>query len=662
MEKVSSLGTEQAAHGAQGARATSRRPTPRRPRTVVRTPERRRVLIVDDNPTTRAFVRETLSLEGYEVVEAERGAAAIKVCAKQPPDLILIDLCLSDMRGTEVIRSLRADSVTANIPAVVFTGAPEEVEVFDPTARFSDVLAKPVDAEALVAAVRHHLAEAPSPRPGHLPRPRIVLADGDPAQSMRIRLHLRRIGFEVMPATTASQALRSARAFRPELVVAALVLPDSTALELTRSLRSDPRLGAVPVVLTSATPWSQVQERLAERAGASSYVTLTADLADLRDAVLGALDRPGVPTPVEVETEHEGNLLRELHDHYRSHVGSNGIRGRGGAELAVLQGLAEALSDSADLDDVLTEALAGCLHAIGASRGAVFVQELDGGFSRRAHLGDPRRLPGAHLPAADDLLRRVTATGETITVNAHWGEVVGDDEGDAGPVTIIAPLSAGAERFGVIVVEVPRHENLPYWVHFLKLVGLALGLAVAKARHVRTGQAEPGAPHEEGRDPVTGMADRAGFEAALARHLAEPDAQGAVLLIDLDRFRHVNDALGHHTGDELLRGVGRCLEVVAGPGATLARFHSDRFALVAPNRDGVQIARQVMSLLESPVRSNGYTLYTTAGIGIARFPDHDQRVGPLLQHATAALGLARRTAATASRSTRVTEGTAPGNA
>lgn len=655
MAGAGSIG-KRAGHATHVARR--HRPAARRaPREILRTPDQPTVLVVDDNSATRRFVREALALEGYQIVEAEGGAAAIEACTHRTPDLILIDLCMSDMRGTDVIRRLRAETSTAEVPIVVFTGAPEEADACDAAAGFSDLIAKPVDADALVEAVRSHLAPRPAPKARPGPRPRVLLVDAVAARSIRVRLHLRRLGFEVMVAATASQALRSARAFRPDLVVADLVLPDTTSLELTRTLRAEERLAEVPVVLTSAAPWSQVQQRLAERAGASAYVTLTSDLHSLQDAVLTAIDAPVLSTPSALPAHDEPteHLLRELNDQYRRQVDGGRTRERGRAELAVLQGLAEALSDTADLDHVLGEALARCLHAIGASRGAIFIEEIDGGFSMRAHLGDLGRLPGARLPAGDDLFHRVTAKGETIAVDAHSGAPAAEADTGSGagrslPSTIVAPLAAGTDRFGVLVVEVPAHEDLAYWVHFLKLVGLALGFAVANVRHGGRGRpvatASPSA--ELLRDELTGLASAARLERDLAAALEDPAALGALLVVDIDRIRHVNDALGHHTGDELLKGVARSLEGVAGPGVTLARLHSDVYALLAPGARGgeggegaVALARQVMAALESPVRCNGYTLYTTASIGVALFPDHARRPAALLQHATTALDLAK---------------------
>lgn len=657
MQRGSSLGAQRGQHVIKRDRPAVAETRRRTPRPILRTgapdlaaPTPATVLVADDNPATRAFVRGALEIEGYRVVEADGGGAAIEVCDQDPPDLIIIDLCMSDMRGTDVIRRLRASTATAALPIIVFTGAPEEADA-DGDASFSDLLAKPVDAASLVETVRSHLAGPEPELPTAHPRPRVLLVDAESARALRMRLHLRRFGFDVMLVSTASQALRSVAAFQPAMVVADLVLPDTTALELTRSLRSQPELSGVPVILTSSAPWSEVQARLAARAGANSFVSLGSDLSMLRQAVMAAADA-GIATAPPVADDNDGatdHLLRELHEQYRHQVDGGRARERGQAELTVLQGLAEALADTADLDDVLHRALSHCLHAIGASRGAVFLSEIDDGFTMRAHLGDLGRLPGARVPASDELFRRATTTGETIVVDNLAGEQDVPEDDDASPrsSTVVTPLAGGADHYGVLVVEVPAHEDLAYWRHFLKLVAVALGFAVANVRRGTT--ALPASPARrslaDASDELTGLASATALDRCLATAVDRPGARGCLIVLDVDRIRHVNDALGHQTGDELLRGVARSLESSVGPGVTVARLHSDAYAVLDPQAAGIEqataLARRVLAALDAPIRCNGYTLYATASAGVALFPDHANRGATLLQHATTALDVAK---------------------
>ncbi|WP_432904286.1 putative bifunctional diguanylate cyclase/phosphodiesterase [Micromonospora matsumotoense] len=151
-------------------------------------------------------------------------------------------------------------------------------------------------------------------------------------------------------------------------------------------------------------------------------------------------------------------------------------------------------------------------------------------------------------------------------------------------------------------------------------------------------------------DPLTGLPNRKALLAEVAeqvhRHAeraarGEPGAQVALLLIDLDRFKNVNDALGHAVGDRLLVEVGARLAQVIGDRDLLARLGGDEFAIVAGGLDGVDEAREladrVVAALAEPVSLDGLPLDVGGSIGIALFPDHGEDYATLMRHADVAM-------------------------
>lgn len=120
----------------------------------------------------------------------------------------------------------------------------------------------------------------------------------------------------------------------------------------------------------------------------------------------------------------------------------------------------------------------------------------------------------------------------------------------------------------------------------------------------------------------------------------------AVLLVDLDRFKDVNESLGHAAGDRVLIDVAARFQALLQPADTLGRLGGDEFALVVPAADAAraeQLAGELLRSLEADVDIDGTRFSVAASIGIALYPMHGRDVGELLKHADSAMYTAKRT-------------------
>jgi diguanylate cyclase (GGDEF)-like protein/PAS domain S-box-containing protein len=150
-------------------------------------------------------------------------------------------------------------------------------------------------------------------------------------------------------------------------------------------------------------------------------------------------------------------------------------------------------------------------------------------------------------------------------------------------------------------------------------------------------------------DTLTKLPNRAllneRLELAIAR--ASRREEGiALLFIDLDGFKQVNDTLGHAVGDELLRSITERLGRGIRSGDTLARIGGDEFALLLPDlkaaSDAARIAEGMLSLFQTPFKLEVHEVYVTASIGIANYPDDGTDAATLLQHSDTAMYRAKR--------------------
>jgi diguanylate cyclase (GGDEF)-like protein len=151
------------------------------------------------------------------------------------------------------------------------------------------------------------------------------------------------------------------------------------------------------------------------------------------------------------------------------------------------------------------------------------------------------------------------------------------------------------------------------------------------------------------RDSLTGLANRTllGERLERAKLRAGRERQPfAVLFVDLDGFKHVNDSLGHELGDHLLQGVARRLEAVIRGVDTVARFGGDEFVLVVEGlkhaHDGRIVAQKTLKAVLAPFELAGHQLHVGASIGISVYPDDTTDLEALIRLADAAMYDAKR--------------------
>ncbi len=154
--------------------------------------------------------------------------------------------------------------------------------------------------------------------------------------------------------------------------------------------------------------------------------------------------------------------------------------------------------------------------------------------------------------------------------------------------------------------------------------------------------------HQAHHDELTGLSNRKLLVRKTGEALAQADATGAkagFLLLDLDRFKEVNDTLGHAVGDRLLRVIAHRLTHSVRPGDLVARLGGDEFAILLPSVREAGAAREVAARLRAalsePIRMEGMSFGIEASVGIAIYPDDSARFEVLMQHADVAMYLAK---------------------
>lgn len=210
---------------------------------------------------------------------------------------------------------------------------------------------------------------------------------------------------------------------------------------------------------------------------------------------------------------------------------------------------------------------------------------------------------------------------------------------------IMVPVSAGAELEAIIefFTRQPRPEDETL-AQTVSSVAAQLGAVIRRKR------SEERLSYLAHHDVLTGLPNRALFSDRLRQALYEANRQGrlvGVAFLDLDRFKNINDSLGHETGDLLLQGVAERLRASVRETDTVARISGDEFMLVLPNLthvdDAARIAQKILAALRHPFTVASQELYVSASLGLAIYPHDAKDVEGLLRNADVAMYRAKET-------------------
>lgn len=149
-------------------------------------------------------------------------------------------------------------------------------------------------------------------------------------------------------------------------------------------------------------------------------------------------------------------------------------------------------------------------------------------------------------------------------------------------------------------------------------------------------------------DQLTGLPNRLLFRDRLQQEIniaGDHNLFITIMLVDIDRFQEVNEALGHEEADKLLKEVSQRFQRVLGSKDTLARLSGDEFAVLSMTKNNdhaLDVAQQVLKVLEEPIELSKQAIFVTAKVGIANYPEHGKDVQTLFKHMNAAIIAAKR--------------------
>jgi diguanylate cyclase (GGDEF)-like protein/PAS domain S-box-containing protein len=556
-----------------------------------------RILVVDD-VTENIHALINILRDHHAVIAATSGAKALELAARPPrPDLILLDIRMPDMDGYEVLRRLKTDPATAEIPVIFVTALSEsadEARGLDLGA--ADYITKPVNPDLLKWRILTQLelrryrakrilpdVSAEESKPGGLS----ILVVDDMPENVHGLIGALSEQYRISVATDGQAAIDSVDgADPPDLILLDVVMPEMDGYEVCRRIKAMETGNHIPVIFLSV---------------------LGESIDRVRGFALGGADFISKPFDID-----------EARARIRTHIQLNRLR------LSFEQQLDQrtaALRATAGQLRATLEAIPDLLFEIDASGHCWDVHVPRGG------LWSPQDLLGRNIaevlpPAAvDAYLAAIGEANGSGHSNGRQFELARPEGNLWFELSVSRKTAASPEaRFIVLSRDITERKAAEE-----KIQRLAFS------------------------DPLTELPNRRLLLDRLHHALAtcaRSKRYGVLMLIDLDNFKVLNDTLGHDVGDRLLQQVALRLRKCVREGDTVARLGGDEFVVMLEDlADSAQeaatgartVGEKVLAALSKTFQLADYEVHSTPSIGIALFGNGESSVDNLFKQTDLAM-------------------------
>ena len=313
---------------------------------------RYKILTVDDSKTVRIIVKKAFKSFDCDILEAANGVEGLAVAAKDPPDVVLLDITMPVMDGVEMLTKLKSDPLLKGIPVVMLTaegGREHVLKIAKIGVR--DYIVKPFKEELLVEKVMRiidikPLSEANQRTKTIFDPAEILVVEDKPAIVQQIQEGLKHTPWHVQGVSTTGEAIDFCGRTIPDLVLSSLSLPEDGGFTLFRMLRTNIKTKFTPVfALVVKTETAAQQQAL--QVGFSAIITKPIEFSELESRMAKAMN---LDTSLRYFAIEEGTLILRLPENTTS-VTINEVTGYMKAKIstAVDTGVARAIIDISKL-------------------------------------------------------------------------------------------------------------------------------------------------------------------------------------------------------------------------------------------------------------------------------------------------------------------------
>lgn len=256
---------------------------------------RYKILSVDDSKTVRIIIKKAFKNYDCEILEASNGVEGLALAAKEPPDVILLDVTMPVMDGVEMLTKLKADPALKTIPVVMLTAEGGKENVLK-IAKIGvrDYIVKPFKEDVLVQKVGRiidlkPITDSPAKAKSIFDPATILVVEDKPAILAQIQDGLKHTPWQVSGVTTTGEAIDFCGRQAVDLLIISLSLPDEAAYTLFRVLRANLKTKYTPIFGLAVKTDSLAQQH-AQQVGFTGVATKPLDIAELESKISRAMN------------------------------------------------------------------------------------------------------------------------------------------------------------------------------------------------------------------------------------------------------------------------------------------------------------------------------------------------------------------------------------